>query len=156
MTENKTPPAKSWQFIKTGGNAVAVILGSVVCVNFKSPKRAAVTGAAGLTAFSLAAAVSIYMADEFLPYEAVVIPMLFCAGLVFAAADTLVMEEGKDAAGSAPAIPGVGGYVPGCIVAPIAGLGDILHSTACAMLACSQITLFYAWQSYKLAPPKTA
>lgn len=137
-----------------GGNALAIVLGSVVCLRFPTMKRAAVTGTAGMTIFALAEGVAIYFVDSFWVFEGLILPMLFCSGLVFASANTLAMNEGRRAAGSASAILGLSGYVFGMTVAPLVGLGDILLSTSIALSICALISLYYGWLSWKMPAMK--
>lgn len=137
-----------------GANALAIVLGSFICLKFHTMKKAAVTGALGMVFFAFAVSIAIYFIDSFWLFEALIIPMLFFSGLIFASANTLAMTEGHVEAGSASAILGLGGYVFGCIVSPLVGLGNILHSTCLAVVVCALITLWFAWQSYKLPPLK--
>ena len=133
-----------------GINALAIVIGSVVCLKFPTMKRAAVTGAAGMVVFALAEGVSLYFNDSVWIFEGLIIPMLFFSGLVFASANTLAMSEGEKMAGSASALLGLGGYIFGFIVSPLVGLGNILHSTCIALVVCALIALYFAWRSYQL------
>lgn len=133
-----------------GLNAMAIVAGSMVCVKFHTMKRAAITGAIGMVAFAICEGVAIYFIDTIWLFEGFIIPMLFFSGLVFASVNTLAMTEGHVAGGAASAILGFGGYAFGVVVSPLVGLGNIMHSTSIALIACSTIALFYAWQSHKL------
>lgn len=137
-----------------GGNALAIVLGSIICLKFRTMKRAAVVGAFGMTVFAVAEGAAIALVDNFLVFEGLILPMLFCSGLVFSSSNTLAMSEGANAAGAASAILGLSGYVFGCIVAPLTGLGDILMSASLAMCACALITLYYGWKSFKMPEMK--
>lgn len=131
-----------------GLNAFAIALGSIVCLKFKTMKLAAVVGATGMALFSIAFGIAIYFLDSFLVFEALIIPMLFCSGLVFASSNTLAMSESKGASGAASAILGLMGYLFGCIVSPIVGMGDILLSTSIMICLCAAITLWFGfWPS---------
>lgn len=133
-----------------GCNALAVVLGSIICVKFPTMKRAAVVGAAGMVFFTIAEAIAIYFVDSIWLFESLIVPMLFFSGLVFASSNTLAMSEGHFEAGSASAILGLGGYVFGCVVSPLVGMGDILKSTSMAMTVCALICLYFAWQAFKM------
>lgn len=137
-----------------GGNALAIVIGSVVCVRFKTMKKAAVYGATGMVLFCLCEAVCIYFIDSILVFESLILPMLFFSGLVFTSANTLAMTEGHVDAGSASALLGLGGYLFGCIVSPLAGLGNILISSAICLTVCALICLYFAWQSSRLVALK--
>lgn len=137
-----------------GGNALAIVIGSVVCVRFKTMKKAAVFGATGMVLFCLGEAVCIYFIDSIWVFESLILPMLFFSGLVFTSANTLAMTEGHVDAGSASALLGLGGYLFGCIVSPLAGLGNILVSSAACLSVCALICLWFARQAYKLPAMK--
>ena len=60
------------------------------------------------------------------------------------------MNEGRSDAGTASAILGVMGYIFGTVVAPLVGLGDIMHSTALVFIALSLTVLGFAILSTRL------
>lgn len=135
-----------------GANALAIVMGSIICIRFKTMKKAAVTGASGMVFFCLCEAFAIYYFDSIWIFEGLIIPMLFFSGLIFSSANTLAMTEGRVEGGSASALLGLGGYIFGVIVSPLAGIGNILISSACCLTACALISLWFAWQSWKLEP----
>lgn len=137
-----------------GGNAIAIVIGSIVCLSFPTMKQAAITGTIGMTIFALLEGIIIYFVDSFWVFEGLILPMLFCSGLVFASANTLAMSEGSQVAGAASAILGLSGYAFGCIVSPLVGLGDILLSTSIWLSICALTSLYYAWRSYRLPAMK--
>lgn len=133
-----------------GGNAIAVVLGSIVSVRFGTMKQAALVGALGMVGFALGEAVAIYCLDSIIVFELLVLPMLFFSGIIFAAANTIAMSVGHGNAGAASAILGLGGYIFGCIVSPLVGIGDILRSTSIALMVCASIAMYFGWKSWKL------
>ena len=78
--------------------------------------------------------------------------MLFCCGMIFTAGNTLAMNEGRDTAGDASALLGIVGYIFGSVVSPLIGQGNILHSTAIAIVVISVIVVIMAVISHRLAP----
>lgn len=137
-----------------GGNALAIVLGSLVSMKFSTMKKAAVTGSAGMALFALAEGLVISFIDNYWVFEGLILPMLFCSGIVFASSNTLAMNEGRAVAGSASAILGLSGYLFGCVVSPLVGLGDILASTSICLSACALLTFYYGWRSWKLPAMK--
>lgn len=133
-----------------GGNALAIVAGSLLCVRFPTMKKAAVTGASGMVILAILEGVTIFFGDNIWIFEGLIVPMLFFSGLVFASANTLAMTEGHVSDGSAAAILGLGGYVFGSIVSPLVGFGNILLSTSLALITCALISLYYAYLSYRL------
>ncbi|MDE5833272.1 MAG: multidrug effflux MFS transporter [Desulfovibrio sp.] len=137
-----------------GLNAMGVVGGAIVSVKFRTMKKAAVTGASLAAAFAIAEGIAISLIDSVWVFESLVIPMLFFLGIVFAAANTLAMSEGRGKAGAASAILGLGGYIFGFIVSPLVGLGNILTSTSIGMIACALICVWFALLSWRLPADK--
>ena len=137
-----------------GLNALGVVLGATLSVKFHTMKKAAIVGAAGMVVFACLEAGAISFLDSIWVFEGLILPMLFFAGIVFAASNTLAMTEGHLSAGAASAILGLGGYVFGFIVSPLVGMGDIQLSTSIGMTVCALICLLYGWFAYKLPARK--
>lgn len=138
-----------------GFNALFVAFGSMVALRFKPLKKAAVYAARSLVIVTGAQFLCFFLVDNVWVYEALNLPMLFCLGMLFTVGNTLAMNEGRQCAGDASAIIGLGGYAFGAVVSPLVGLGDILHSTAIAILSLSLITLLFAFLSRRLSPDLT-
>lgn len=137
-----------------GANSAAIMIGSFASIKFGAMKRAAFIGSAGMPLFAIAAGIVMPLVDNFWMFEALIVPMLFCSGLIFASSNTLAMEEGRSAAGAASAIVGLSGYAFGCVVSPLVGLGNILISTSIVMSICGLIALYYGWRAHKLPEMK--
>lgn len=136
-----------------GGNALLVAVGSMVALKFKYLKNASFVGAWGLFIFACIEGACLWLfPKEFLPFELLLLPMLFCCGMIFTAGNTLAMNEGRDTAGDASALLGIVGYIFGSVVSPLIGQGDILHSTAIAIVVISAIVVIMAIISHRLAP----
>lgn len=137
-----------------GGNSAAIMIGSFISIKFPAMKRASFLGSAGMAIFAIASGIVISFIDNFWVFEALIVPLLFCSGMVFASSNTLAMEEGHNAAGSASAIVGLSGYAFGCVVSPLVGLGDILLSTSLVMSICGLIAFYFGWKAHKLPAMK--
>ena len=136
-----------------GGNALFVAVGSMVALKFHPLKNAAMVGAVGLLLFSLAeGAVLWFFPHSFWGFEILLLPILFCAGMIFTVSNTLAMNEGRATAGDASALLGIVGYIFGAAVAPLMGQGNILHATAIAFVAMPVLVLVMAIFSTRLAP----
>lgn len=130
-----------------GFNALFVAFGSMVALRFKPLKRAALYGGRGLLLVAIAQFICFYTVDNIWVYEALNLPMIFCLGMLFTVGNTLAMNEGRECAGDASALIGLMGYVFGATVSPLVGLGNILHSTAIAILVLSVIVLIFTRMS---------
>lgn len=127
-----------------GVNAVFMAIGSMMALRFRVLKRAAVVGAWILAAGVAAQTFCLLTLDSFWAYEICNVVMLFPLGMIFAAANTLAMNEGRHNAGEASSVLGIAGYIVGAIVSPLVGMGDILHSTAYVFVALALLVLMFA------------
>ena len=136
-----------------GGNAILVAAGSIIALRFKALKTAALVGGIGLFFCTLAECGALYFLEHsFYAYEFLLLPMLFCVGMIFTVGNTLAMNEGRGTAGDASAILGVVGYIFGAVVSPLVGHGNIMHATAIALLVMMLIVLTFSIFSSRLAP----
>lgn len=133
-----------------GLNALFAAAGSMVALRFKVLKNAALVGAIMLVVFVLAIAGVLWFSHRFWPFELLLLPIIFSMGMIFTVGNTLAMNEGRSDAGTASAILGVMGYIFGAVVAPLVGLGDIMHSTALVFIALSLTVLGFAILSTRL------
>ncbi|MCM1348648.1 MAG: Bcr/CflA family efflux MFS transporter [Firmicutes bacterium] len=133
-----------------GGNALMIAVGSMAALKFKLLKKAAfIGGVLVLIAVACESAVLLFC-DSFILYELLLLPMLFCLGMVFTAGNTLAMNEGRDSAGDASALLGLGGYIFGAVVSPLVGMGSIMHTTAWVLLALAVIVTLFAVLSKRI------
>ncbi|MBD5358254.1 MAG: multidrug effflux MFS transporter [Bacteroides sp.] len=135
-----------------GANAVAIAVGSTLVMRFKVLKKGLVTGTLIMCLFAVAEALVMYHELHFLWYELAVIPMLVGSGMLFSSANSLGMEEGKSDAGTAGAILNVVKYIFAAIVAPLVGIGNIMHSSAWCFVALAIITFILVIPAYRLKP----
>lgn len=135
-----------------GANALAIAVGSTLVMRFKVLKQGLVTGTVIMCLFAIGEAEVMYFSDHFWLYELMAVPMLLGSGMVFASANSLGMDVGRSDAGTSAAILNVVKYVFAAIVAPLVGLGDIMHSSAYAFAAIAVIALTLAFLAYRLSP----
>lgn len=135
-----------------GFNAIFVAIGAMVAVKFKILKQAASFGGVLLMIATLVQVAVLFFLDDFWAYELMMLPILFSLGMIFTVGNTLAMNEGRDNAGGASAVLGLGGYVFGAAVAPLVGLGNIMHSTAIAFAVLAFLTLVCSIVTTRLAP----
>lgn len=135
-----------------GGNALMIAAGSMLALRFKVLKRASTIGALILLVSVVAESAVLWWVNDFLAYELLLLPTLFSLGMIFTMSNTLAMNEGRNDAGGASAIVGVSGYVFGASVAPLVGIGNILHSTAIVMLVVTAIVVVMAMISRRFTP----
>lgn len=135
-----------------GFNSIFVAAGAMLAMRFHPLKRAARTGAIILAVGTAAQAYALWTIHSLWVFEICIWVMLFGLGLIFTTTNTLAMSEGSSRAGEASALLGLAGYVVGAIVAPLVGLGDVMHSCAIAFVILTLLTLLCSRHSKRLAP----
>ncbi|MDE7153913.1 MAG: multidrug effflux MFS transporter [Muribaculaceae bacterium] len=135
-----------------GANALAIAVGSTLVMKFRVLKTGLVAGSVLMSLFALGEAAVMYFALPFVWYEIMVVPMLVGCGMLFSSANSLGMEEGKSDAGTAGAILNVVKYIFAAVVAPLVGLGNMLHSSAICFIAVAAIALLLTIPAYRLKP----
>lgn len=133
-----------------GFNAIFVAVGSMVALKFKTLKRSGYIGSLILVAFVIPEAIVLWMIDNFWVYEVLLWPILFSLGMIFTDTNTLAMNEGRAMAGGASAILGVIGYIYGAIVAPLAGLGEVVRSTAIVFVVMAAVIMVFSLLSKRI------
>lgn len=135
-----------------GANAFLVAGGAMAALRFHILKKASFVGAIGLIICVALEAYVLLRGDSFWYYELAMLPILFCLGMIFTVSNTLAMNEGREYAGVASAVLGIGGYVFGAIASPLVGCGNVLRSTAVVFCALAIIVFVLAVMAVKLPP----
>lgn len=122
-------------------------------------RKPALIGATALfimAAGVVAQAVSLLMVENLWFYLACMALQMFGAGMIFATANTLAMNEGRAHAGEAAAVIGVTGYIVGGTVSPLVGMANFMHSTAIVSIVLTVFVLLFAWLSRRLPADLTS
>lgn len=135
-----------------GFNALFVAFGAMMALKFKVLKRAGYVGGWTLLIATFAQFGVLFFLNNFWAYELTMLPIVFSLGMIFTVGNTLAMNEGRSNAGGASALLGLTGYVFGAIVAPLVGIGNIMHSTAITFIVLAVITLAFAYATKALSP----
>lgn len=135
-----------------GFNALFVVAGSLIALKFRPLKRAAWVGCFILVGGVAGEAISLFTIHSIIVFEVFAVVMLFGLGLIFSTTNTLAMNEGRMEAGDASSILGISGYIVGAVVAPLVGIGNILHSTAITFVILAGLVFIAALASKRIAP----
>lgn len=135
-----------------GFNAIFIACGAMTALKFDILKKAAFIGGWTLMLFTAVEMGVLFFIDDFWAYEFVLLPMLFSLGMIFTVGNTLAMNEGRTNAGGASALVGLSGYIFGATVAPLVGIGNILHSTATVFGIMASMTLALAYATKRISP----
>ena len=124
----------------------------MVALKFHPLKKAASAGSIILLAGVAAEAYALFAIHSLIVFEIFAVVMMFGLGLIFSTTNTLAMNEGRNDAGEASSVLGISGYIVGAIVSPLAGLGNILHSTAYVYIGLGIAVGIFALLSSRIAP----
>ena len=133
-------------------NSLFVIIGSVLVPKFKVIKHCLMVGGSMMCLGALAESVNLLLHGGIVGFEVCIIVMLFGSGMVFSTTNALSMEEGRADAGSAGAILNVVKYIFAAAVAPLVGIGNILHSSAVGFLSVTFFTIVLLVTTQRLKP----
>jgi DHA1 family bicyclomycin/chloramphenicol resistance-like MFS transporter len=126
-------------------NALSLMIGNLLVARFENPKKSLNYAVAGMFGFSLFTGISLLLD---LPVAVLCIALfltLLCGGATFPVSTNLALDLEKRYKGTASAVLGASTFLIGGVVMPLAGIGNILHSTAYAMVGCAvlaTVTLF--------------
>lgn len=122
-------------------NAAGLIAGSMLVVKLKDQRSCLVPGTAGLiVACSLTSAA--LLADlPFVVFELVLLLMIFCCGVLIPVGNTLALEAESNNKGIAAALSGALAFLFGGLVAPLVGIGNMIHSTVTLFIACAVMSV---------------
>lgn len=135
-----------------GANALFIALGASLAPRFRVMKQPVVIGNAGMFLFAAAIAAVLWWKASFIMYELCAVPLMFCLGLIYSAANALAMDVGRNDAGTASAILCVIKYIFAAVAAPLCGLGDLMHSTALVILVIGTVALLLAAVAFRMSP----
>ena len=132
-------------------NAVAIMLGSLSVVRFRSNEHALRVGVWGFMFLCCCTGASLCMELSVIIIEIVFFLFLFFLGIILPTSTTLALNLERQNSGTASAILGFLTFLGGGIVSPLTGMGNILYSTSAIMFVCCVLILFCTWKVLKMA-----
>lgn len=135
-----------------GANALVIPVGSIMVMKFKAIKRGTSIGALIMAVFSACLGIALYKVSHFMWFEIFAIPMLFGCGMVFSGSNSLAMQEGRRDAGTASAVLSVVKYILAASVAPLVGIGNMMHSSGVAFVVIAVTAVIIAFFTNRLSP----
>ncbi len=123
------------------GNALGLVAGSSLVMKIRRLPSATPWCAVGLPVMGLLASLALWLGWPFALFEIVLLPMLFCVGMLTPIGITLALNSVTEHRGIASALLGAVPFLLGGLVAPLTGLGDMIRSTTALILLCSAVCL---------------
>lgn len=120
-------------------NALGLVLGSSLVMRFSNLRAVIYWSVAGLFLTSLLTAAALLSAWPFVLFEAVLFLMLFSIGMINPAATALALASVPENRGVAAALVGSVPFLLGGIIAPLTGMGNMIHSMSVFLVLSSTL-----------------
>ncbi len=127
-----------------GVNALAIMMGSFFVTRFHSVRKGLGIGSIAFLIMSILVATLLTQDANVVIVEISLVLLLFCLGMILPTSTTLALELERNNSGSASAVLGFLTFLFGGIVSPLAGLGNMLVSTALLIVIGGSCTLVFA------------
>ena len=138
-----------------GINALGIMLGSFLIIKFRDTEHALRSGSLGFFLLSLLVGTAFILDFPITIVESTLFLLLVCLGMILPTSTTLALELERKNSGNASAVLGFLCFLFGGILSPLAGMGNMLHTTAIIIGICSAFTLLLAAKSKQTAPSVT-
>ncbi len=121
-------------------NSLGLTLSAGMAMKIKRQMWGVRLGALGLLVSCAAIAASLLLQAPFILFETAIFCMAFCCGIIMPTTTTLALgASDKTMQGTAAAALGAIAFISGSIVAPLVGIGNLIHSFIMITLACSTL-----------------
>lgn len=118
-------------------NAVALTIGNLLSAQLKNPHKTLKYSVIGLLCFSLITSAMLLLNAEIYIFSISLFLSLLFAGATFPITTNLALDLEQKYRGTASAILGASTFLVGGAIMPLAGIGNILISTAVVMAGCA-------------------
>lgn len=124
-------------------NGVFIGLGAGMAAALPNARAGVRISSLGMLVMSVVVAAVLFMDIGFICYEIAVCVMLAFMGITLTSSTTIALDSTREQAGTASALFVSAGFLVGGMVAPVMGLGNLLHSTG-VVFVCGAVmaTLF--------------
>lgn len=127
-------------------NAFAIMIGNLVVARFPDARKALFIASLCLPVLGMIVAVGLIGNLSVLCVELGLFVLLFFVGMIFASSTALALDSERNNSGNASALLGFFQFLFAGLVAPLVGIGDVLHSTGSIILIGSLIVLALVYQ----------
>lgn len=122
-------------------NALGLVVGSSLVMKIKNLPSVTPWCSIGLFVTSAIVSAALELEWPFAIFELALVSMLLCVGMITPIGITLALNSVSEHRGIASAMLGSFPFLLGGIVAPLTGLGNMIHSMTALVLLCSAICL---------------
>lgn len=135
-------------------NAIGLIAGSILVIRLKRQQSALIPGSLGLLLTCGLTSLTLLAGGPFKVFEITLFLMIFSCGILIPVGNALALASVQENKGSAAALLGAIAFLVGGIVAPLVGIGNLLHSTLILFMAGAIISLVLCLYARKLTRTK--
>ncbi len=125
-------------------NALSIGLGATVTTRFSSDRVCLLTGGIGIIIAACISAALLWTNAPVWAVEGSFALLMLGFGLLQPSLTAMALSSQRQIAGAASAIMGACGFLMGGVVTPMAGLGDIMHSTAICLFLTAFLTFSFS------------
>lgn len=122
-------------------NALGLVAGSSAMMKVKRLSAVTPWCSVGLFVTGAVMSVALWSGWSFAVFEAALVAMLVCVGMMTPVGITLALDSVTEHRGTASALLGAVPFLLGGIVAPLTGLGNMIYSMTGIVLFCSAVCL---------------
>ena len=133
-----------------GINALAIMAGSLLVTRFRGPASALRVGTRAFFFAAVLVSILLFANAPFLLVEISFFLLTLSLGLIMPTTTTLAMTPVRHLSGTASALLGFLGFLAGGICSPLAGLGNMLHTTSILIFFCATGALVLAPRRHQL------
>lgn len=123
-------------------NAIGLIIGSILVIRLKQQKSCLVPGTIGLLLTCSLTSIALWLGWPFPVFEAMLFLMIFFCGILIPVGNALALESEEGKKGVAAALLGAVAFLFGGLVAPLVGIGNLIHSTIALFIIGALLSLF--------------
>lgn len=123
-------------------NALGLILGSILVVRLKRQQSCLMPGTIGLLIMCSITSLALLFEWHFIVFEAMLFLMIFSCGILIPVGNALALDAEREKKGIAAAMLGAVAFFFGGLVAPLVGIGNMIHSTIILFMSGALLSLF--------------
>lgn len=130
-------------------NGVFIGIGAGLAATLPSARAGVRVSSIGMVAMSIVVAVVLVLNLGIVYYELAVCLMLAFMGITLTSSTTIALDCTREQAGTASALFVSAGFLVGGLVAPLMGVGNLLHSTAIVFVCGAVLAAMFGLQGVK-------
>lgn len=125
-------------------NGIFIGIGAGLAATLPTAMAGVRTSFCGMLCMSVVVALTLLCGWGYWAYESAVCLMLCFMGMTLTSSTTIALDSARDKAGTASALFVASGFMVGGLIAPVMGMGNMLHSTAAIFVIAAVLSATFA------------